>query len=323
MGVAARHVVDAVFEILDRAACGAGERARQRADLVAEELAAEAAAGIRRHDVEPVGLHLERDRDQPADVVVHRRVGVDRELAGAAVVVRGGAHGLDRGAAGARPAQPALDHQIGCGEVLIHRAEVDGALVRHVGIAPLGMEHGIAGGRHRLLDVDHRRQRVVRDLDQLAGVLGDVAALRHDGGDRLAHVAHLVHGDAVLRRRRAREIRARPRHLRRLGAGHDAEHAGQRLGPGLVDAHDSGMRVGAAQHRGVCQVGQRHVVGVGARAGQQAGVLHPFHAVPDGEILGLGLLALPRFGDVMAFAGHCPSPCIRSAAACTASTMVW
>jgi len=322
VSVAARHVVDAVFKILDRPAGGAGERAGQRADLVAEELAAEAAAGIRRHDVEPVRLDLERDRDQPADVVVHRGVGVDRELARAAVVVRGGADGLDGRAAGARPAQPALDHQIGGGEILVHRTEVDKAMVRDVGVATLGMEHGIAGGGYRLLEIDHRRQRIVLDLDQLAGVLGDIAALGHHGRDRLAHVTHLVHGNAVLRRRRAGEVRARPRHLRRLRAGHDAEHTGQRLGPGLVDAHDARVGVRAAQHRRVRHVGQRHVVDIGAGAGEQAGVLHPLHAVPDGEILGLRLLALTRFRDVVALAGHCPSPCIRSAAACTASTMV-
>ena len=247
---------------------------------------------------------------------------MDRELARAAVVVRGGADGLDGGAAGAGPAQPALDHQLGLREVLIHRAEVDDAMVRHVGVAPLGMEHGVAGRRHRLFEVDHRRQRIVRHLDQLAGVLGNVAALRHHGGDRLAHVAHLAHGDAVLSRGRTREIRAGPGHLRRLGAGHDHEHAGQRLGLRLVDAHDAGVGMGAAQHRRVRHVGQRHVVGIGAGACEQAGVLHPLNAVPDGEVLGLGLLALARFGDVVALAGHCPSPCIRSAAACTASTMV-
>ena len=323
VGVAARHVVDAVFQILDRPAGGAGERAGERADLVAEELAAEAAAGVGRHDVEPVRIDLERDRDQPTDVVVHRRVGVDRELARAPVVVGGGTHGLDRRAAGARPAQPALDHQIGGGEVLVHRAEINRALECDVGIAAFGMEHGVTGRCHRLFEIDDRRQRIVLDLDQLAGVLGDVAALRHDGGDRLAHVAHLAHGDAVLRRRRTGEVRARPRHLRRLGAGHDAEHAGQRLGLRLVDAHDAGVGMGAAQHRGMRHVGQHYVVRISAGAGEQAGVLHPLHAVPDGEVLGLGLLALTRFGDVMALAGHCPSPCIRSAAACTASTIVW
>ena len=108
--------------------------------------------------------------------------------------MRGGADGLDWRATGARPAQPALDHQIGGGKILVHRAEVDDTVVRDVGVAPLGMEYGIAGGGHRLFEIDHRRQRIVLDLDQLAGVLGDIAALRHHGGDRLAHVAHLVHG---------------------------------------------------------------------------------------------------------------------------------
>ena len=45
--------------------------------------------------------------------------------------------------------------------------------------------------------VEHDRQQLVLDLDQVGGVLGDVAGLGDHGRDALADVAHLVDREAV------------------------------------------------------------------------------------------------------------------------------
>ena len=50
----------------------------------------------------------------------------------------------------------------------------------------------------RLERVEHDRQRLVLDLDQVAGVLGDVAVLGDHRRDGLAVVAHLLDRDQVL-----------------------------------------------------------------------------------------------------------------------------
>ena len=65
------------------------------------------------------------------------------------------------------------------------------------------LDHGVGREAPRAVDdmlgvgrggdeVDARVARVEVDLDELAGVLGDVAALGHDEGDRLADVAHVA-----------------------------------------------------------------------------------------------------------------------------------
>ena len=51
---------------------------------------------------------------------------------------------------------------------------------------------------HRLAHVQHRRQDLVLDLDQVERVLGDVGVDGGDGGDGVADVEHLVGGQEVL-----------------------------------------------------------------------------------------------------------------------------
>ena len=71
MIVAGRDVIDAVLDVFDRPATDAGERGRENADLVGEQLAAEAAASDHRHQVDLVRRDAERQRHGPADVIVH------------------------------------------------------------------------------------------------------------------------------------------------------------------------------------------------------------------------------------------------------------
>ena len=95
------------------------------------------------------------------------------------------------------------------------------------------MDHRRAG-IERGLGVGDRRQLLVVDLDQLAGILGLGARARDHGADRLALPAGALDRDRVLRRRLdALEVRehADPRrdHLGELRAGDDRDHAGRLL----------------------------------------------------------------------------------------------
>ena len=57
----------------------------------------------------------------------------------------------------------------------------------------------------------------------------------------------------------------------------NGDHAGHVTSCGSLDGRNVGVRVGAAEHRGVEHAWQREVVEKSALAGKQSGVLKPFH----------------------------------------------
>ena len=79
----------------------------------------------------------------------------------------------------------------------VARLELD---VREVVVAQLVVQDRRAG-RERRLRVEHGRQPLVLDVDQLGRVLGDGARARHDGRDGLADEAHAVEREHVARAR--------------------------------------------------------------------------------------------------------------------------
>ena len=128
--------------------------------------------------------------------------------------------------------------------------------------------------RHRLLGLGHVRQRLVLDLHQLGGVLGQRARVRDHRGDPFAGIAH-----AVARQRPARHLRGVDADLQRIRrgaellAGQHVMHAGHRARGIGVDRQDfrAGMRRG--DQRDMLQAGQRDVGGVAAAAGDEARML--------------------------------------------------
>ena len=125
-------------------------------------------------------------------------------------------------------------------------------------------------------EVDHGGQRLPVDLDQAGGVLGDVAVVGHDHGDRLADVAHLVHapaaaGCAVGQARMRDDQRRGLVELAQVGGGQDQVHAGQRARAGDVDRPMPRGRAGCAA-RGVQHARRIHVVDEAAEPAQQARV---------------------------------------------------
>ncbi len=118
----------------------------------------------------------------------------------------------------------------------------------------------------RLERVEHDRQRLVLDLDQVARVLGDVAVVGDHRRHCLTVVAHLLDGDHVLDDLPGAEGRQRRRMPGHVGACHDADHARQCLRLRRVDPEDARVRVRAAHDRGVRHVLELDVVDVAALA---------------------------------------------------------
>ena len=64
------------------------------------------------------------------------------------------------------------------------------------------MEHDVV--LERLLTVEHDRQGLVVDLDQVRRIACELARSRDDGGDGITHVAHLPDSERVVLDVRAR-----------------------------------------------------------------------------------------------------------------------
>ena len=128
-----------------------------------------------------------------------------------------------------------------------------------------------------LSEVGDGGQRLVVDVHQLDGVLGDVPALGDDESDRVADELHLALGQ----RRAGVSGMSLPTTacqasltsgLRSPGGEHGA-HTGQGEGRGGVDAVDLRPGERAAHEAGVQHSGPDDVVDEGATAGEKAVVL--------------------------------------------------
>ena len=134
-----------------------------------------------------------------------------------------------------------------------------------------------------LLHVENVGERLVFDLDELAGGLGYLLVEGGDGGDEVAYIAHLaadaVHDEAV------GQIAAYGGTVGAVLAGHDAYDAGELFRLGGVEALDNAVRDGAAENLAV-----QHALGVDVRGvyglarNFEQGVLAGF-ALADGIVL--------------------------------------
>ena len=189
--------------------------------------------------------------------------------------------GFHRRTARARPAETALNDPISLGEILFHGPEGKGARKRHIGIAAIGMQHGVSGRAARFFKIDDCGQRFIFDFNQIAGVFRDVAGLRHNRDDGFANMANLVLGDTVLMHRRISPTGQRAGNLRSFFPGHYAQNACQRLGFAFIDSQDSGMGMRASQDGRVGHLRQICVVGKHAASHEEPRVLDPLHVLAD------------------------------------------
>ena len=127
-------------------------------------------------------------------------------------------------------------------------------------------------GVERPLGVDHHRQRLVLDVDQLQRVPGRVPVLGHDERDLLALEAHLVGGQDRLRVLGDGGHPGQPERGQVLPGDHGLD-PGVGLGRRGVDRDDPGVRERAAQDRAVQHAGQLDVVHERAPAADEAGIL--------------------------------------------------
>ncbi len=121
------------------------------------------------------------------------------------------------------------------------------------------------------------RERLVVDVDQLDGVLGDGAARGSHADDRLALVGGLAHGQSEVGYRRSAGHGTKDAdHLGPLDdilAGEDLEHTFELEGGCDVDRPDPRVRVRAAADSHLDGVSRVDVVGKAAGAPQQPVVL--------------------------------------------------
>ena len=150
-----------------------------------------------------------------------------------------------------------LAHQVRLGERRLHVAE----LQRHrlVDVRPIAVlvDAHLRMGQ-RVLDRHQRAERLVLDLDQLAGALRRLLVDRGHRRHRIADHADLVDAERLLVLGDGQDAEL---HGRQVAPGDDRVDAGQGPRPRGVDALDQRVGVAAPQELPVGHAGQHHVVG--------------------------------------------------------------
>ena len=251
-----------------------GHPADHRVLRVGAELGPERAAHVRGDDPEP-GLidaeHARQGRARPLSALVRD----PRRQPAVRAPGRGGGPGLHRGGR-----DPLVDDGAG---------DDDLAAVEQVGRQAGGVaegggdvaarsreEYGLAG--RRLGHVDHWRQHVIVDVNQVRGILALVAALGDDHGQRLADVPDHVRGEQPLAHLGVDQASHRRRHHREIGqvsTGERGDDAGRLERGADVDRADPRVRDRRPDEMYMAGTRQAHVVGVDPAGRQEAGILAP------------------------------------------------
>ena len=172
----------------------------------------------------------------------------------------------------------ALDHHIGFGEAGLHVAHPEVEPLDDVGRRIPGALDALAAQMvvqdrrarlHRLDRVDHMRQQLVLDLDQLERALGDGLAGRGHRGDRMAVIEDLLARHDV-----ARQIarRGAERELRKIVPGDHRLHPRQGFRRRNVDRLQDRVRVRAPEDLGEQHAGQDQI---GAELGAPGDLVGP------------------------------------------------
>ena len=127
--------------------------------------------------------------------------------------------------------------------------------------AELRIEQRPLAARPRL-GVEGGRQRLPGHANGLRRILGRRPVDGRHRGDRLAHEARAVGGQAPVGDRRCRRDQRTDRLRERgsLGTGEDRRDAGEGRGRRHVEGDDARVRVGTAQHGHVQEASRREVV---------------------------------------------------------------
>ena len=261
---------------LDRAAQRDGVQAGQQVFGVGAELEPEAAPHVQRHHPDVGFVDPQRLRELGTDQVRRLGRGVHGQRARARPPFGQHRAGLHRQPGDPVDVEPALDDDVG---LLDPGGHVAAALrVAHQQIGFKGTRVDDRGaGRHGREHVGHVGEWLVLDLDQFQRVLGHMPAGGRDADHRLALVSGGLLDQREMRDHGRPGYRPhdpdRPAARGDLRAGIDLENAIERQRGRRVDAHDAGVRVGAAADCHLGRVSRVDVVRELARATQQAVVL--------------------------------------------------
>ena len=158
---------------------------------------------------------------------------------------------------------------IGLGEPLRDVAAADPRVERNVGAGPAGQVLEIGEHARRLQPVvndrrvrprgrhlvEHRLERLVLDLDQVRGLLGDVRVGGQGNGDGLAHVSNLAMRQNRLVVKCGTVVRMRHQ-LQDVFDGDDRVDAIEREGRAGINPHDAPVGHRAAADLAVQHAGQ-------------------------------------------------------------------
>jgi len=276
-------------------------------------LASEPAAVGRRDHADAGGRELEHLGQGAVHVVWCLRRAPERQLAVRRPVRHGRVllHGEVRAPL---EEKQVLAHQIRLGEAALHVAEFEGDDL--VEIAPVSV---VVDARVRGLDCVLRRrdgrERLVLDHDQVERRCGDLLAPGGDGGNRVSDESHLVERQGVLVLAHGQDAEGD----REVSPGEHRMHAVEREGTRDVNAPDTGVRLGGAQHLGEQHAGQEQVIGELGDAGDFRGGVDLAERLPNategrkdrrgnhGRVLH-PLSVLPSFRRFSLTGGHRASP---------------
>ncbi len=139
--------------------------------------------------------------------------------------------------------------------------------------------HGLVpGARGGLGHIDHRRQHVIVDVNQVSGVFALVAALGDDHGQRLADEPDHVRGEQRLAHvgvDHAGHRRCHHREVGQVSAGERGDDAGRLERGADVDRTDPRVRDRRPDEMHMAGAGKPHVVGVDPAGRQEAGIFGP------------------------------------------------
>ncbi len=204
---------------------------------------------------------------------------VDRELLARLVVARHAPARLDRRNVNARDVHVLRHREVGVGEhllgcVLVARFPVPDV----VRVLPV-RSHERGARLHRLVRIDHRRQRIVLHIHHGDAVRGRITTR----GDHRRDFLRLI-DDAIRRQHHLGVAHERRHHVQvvllEVTPRDHREHAGCRERARRVDAHDLRVRVRRADNVHVEHVGEHDVVDVVALPAQEAAIFLALDRMP-------------------------------------------
>ena len=175
-------------------------------------------------------------------------------------------------------------------------------------------------GRGRLLDVAHRRQRLIVDFDQFGGAARLSLAVGDHEGDPVADRTRLVAGQqrtrcAIALRRTEILRHGRNQHAELVGGDVlGREHAEHAIGLGRlgsIDPLDARMAMRRHHHHAVGLLRQDDIVDITPAPGDEAMILDPPHRLTDTELASLYVHESPHLLNMFLNAARTAQSCRR------------